>query len=205
MDREKNNNMDREKNNHIETRNKNIEDDKNAFIDQVKDRNMYIDQVKDRNTYIDQFKDSNMYIDQVKDRNLYIDHVEDRDRDSNKDNDQNMNDWKHLLERNRKETTNSDQIEATKEENNGKNKQKTANPIKSTKSTSSMCRGLYNPPAYTKLVTICRDCFNLFKEPEVYTMCMEGCFDTPHFFHCAKMLLVEKEKVETLVNLVGKK
>ena len=76
--------------------------------------------------------------------------------------------------------------------------------MSSQKSTSAMCKGLYNPSAYTRLVTICRDCFNLYKEPEVYSLCMGGCFDSQHFMHCAKTLLLEEKKAKTLINQVGK-
>ena len=71
-------------------------------------------------------------------------------------------------------------------------------------SYSYKCRGLYNPAAYQKLRNICTDCYNLYKEPEVHTLCMSGCFDSPYFFTCVKSLMMEEEMVQGLVKMVGK-
>ena len=78
------------------------------------------------------------------------------------------------------------------------------NLVKS-KSSLSKCRGLYNPSAYKKLENICTDCYNLYKEPEVHTYCMSGCFDSSFFLTCVKNLMVEEEMVIELVKMVGKK
>ena len=32
------------------------------------------------------------------------------------------------------------------------------------------CRGLYNPAAHRRLLNVCRDCYNLFREAEVFYM-----------------------------------
>ena len=80
---------------------------------------------------------------------------------------------------------------------------KNQDSIASVKSTK--CKGLYNPSAYTRLVNICRDCYNIYKEPEVYYLCMGGCFDSQDFMHCAKTLLVEEHTFQTLIAQVGKK
>ena len=34
---------------------------------------------------------------------------------------------------------------------------------------------------------------------------MDGCFNSPYFVHCAKQLLLDKEKVETLTEVLGRK
>ena len=67
------------------------------------------------------------------------------------------------------------------------------------------CKGLYNPSVFMRLLNICRDCFNLYKEPEVYTLCTDGCFNNKYLLHCAKALLVEEHKLEPLINQIGKK
>ena len=69
---------------------------------------------------------------------------------------------------------------------------------------SSACRGLYNPSAFKKLELICTDCYNLFKESEVYTYCMAGCFETPFFLTCVRSLMMEEDMVMELVKMVGK-
>ena len=71
-------------------------------------------------------------------------------------------------------------------------------------SKSSECRGLYNPSAYKKLELICTDCYNLFKESEVYTYCMSGCFASPFFLTCVRSLMMEEDMVKELVKMVGK-
>jgi hypothetical protein len=70
--------------------------------------------------------------------------------------------------------------------------------------SSTECRGLYNPSAYKKLENICTDCYNLFKEPEVHTFCMSGCFDSSFFMTCVKSLMMEEDMVRELVKMVGK-
>ena len=81
-------------------------------------------------------------------------------------------------------------------------KNQNINKIKS--SNPAECRGLYNPSAFTKLENICTDCYNLFKEPEVHTFCMSGCFDSSFFFTCVKSLMIEEDMVRDLVKMVGK-
>lgn len=66
------------------------------------------------------------------------------------------------------------------------------------------CRGLYNPSAYKRLELICSDCYNLFKETEIYSFCMTGCFDSPVFFTCVRRLMLEEDMVMELVRMVGK-
>ena len=36
-------------------------------------------------------------------------------------------------------------------------------------------------------------------------MCMDGCFSTKYFMHCAKVLLLDENKVSALIDTVGKK
>ena len=71
-------------------------------------------------------------------------------------------------------------------------------------SEPSECRGLYNPSAYKKLELICTDCYNLFKESEVFNFCMSGCFESPFFMTCVRSLMMEEDMVMELVKLVGK-
>ena len=33
------------------------------------------------------------------------------------------------------------------------------------------CRGRYDPAIYTTLDNICEDCYNLYKEPDIHSMC----------------------------------
>ena len=71
-------------------------------------------------------------------------------------------------------------------------------------SSNSECRGIYNPSVYTRLKKICTDCYNLFKEPEVYNYCMSGCFDSSFFFTCTRTLMIEEDMVRELVKIAGR-
>ena len=57
------------------------------------------------------------------------------------------------------------------------------------------CRGLYDPAAHRRLVNVCRDCYNLFREADVFFMCTANCFNSPFFLKCAKALLIEMNTV----------
>ena len=43
------------------------------------------------------------------------------------------------------------------------------------------CRGLYNPAAHRRLLNVCRDCYNLFREAEVFSTCSTKYFTLSHF------------------------
>ena len=81
-------------------------------------------------------------------------------------------------------------------------------------SKSPRCRIMYDPAVYTRLLMICRwtklikfnlkihilyfivrDCYNLFKEPEVYTNCRSDCFSNQFFTQCAKALLYKESNM----------
>ena len=47
------------------------------------------------------------------------------------------------------------------------------------------CRGLYNPAAHRRLLNVCRDCYNLFREAEVFSMCTSF---TPSLFYLFTLL-----------------
>ena len=46
------------------------------------------------------------------------------------------------------------------------------------------CRGLYNPAAHRRLLNVCRDCYNLFREAEVFSTYTANAF-TLSYFHSA--------------------
>ena len=45
-----------------------------------------------------------------------------------------------------------------------------------------------------------RDCYNLFKEPEVYNNCRSDCFSNQFFMQCAKVLLY---KANNMTGVLG--
>ncbi|KAK9712685.1 Crustacean CHH/MIH/GIH neurohormone family [Popillia japonica] len=50
------------------------------------------------------------------------------------------------------------------------------------------CRGNYNKSKFARLDRVCEDCYNLFREPEVHTMCRKKCFTSYMFKGCVDAL-----------------
>ena len=71
-------------------------------------------------------------------------------------------------------------------------------------SSYSKCRGLHNPSVYQKLKNICDDCYNLYKNHDVHILCMSDCFGSFYFISCVKSLMLEQDRVDTMVNILGK-
>ncbi|CAH1115512.1 unnamed protein product [Psylliodes chrysocephalus] len=53
------------------------------------------------------------------------------------------------------------------------------------------CKGVYDKSIFARLDQICEDCYNLFREPPVYSMCRDHCFTTKTFGGCCESLLCE--------------
>ena len=70
--------------------------------------------------------------------------------------------------------------------------------------TLNKCKGIYNPKLFTRLSRMCTDCYNMYREVEVYTECTSNCFATPTFFGCAKALLINEDEAKTLADELGK-
>jgi len=73
--------------------------------------------------------------------------------------------------------------------------------------TSLQCRGEYDPSRFAQLDGICEDCYNLYREPEVHSLCRKDCFSSDTFKQCLQSLLLEKESqfYLDLVQIIGKK
>ena len=65
------------------------------------------------------------------------------------------------------------------------------------------CRGKPDLAAQYRLLTLCRDCYNLFREADVFTLCTDGCFTSPFLLTCARALLVQVDTVQEAVTSVG--
>ena len=95
---------------------------------------------------------------------------------------------------------------------------------------SLQCRGEYDPSRFAQLDGICEDCYNLYREPEVHSLCRyslirhqtrqsednsftslyknrKDCFSSDTFKQCLQSLLLEKESqfYLDLVQIIGKK
>ncbi|XP_050297542.1 crustacean hyperglycemic hormone isoform X2 [Anthonomus grandis grandis] len=55
------------------------------------------------------------------------------------------------------------------------------------------CKGVYDKGIFAKLDRICEDCYNLFREPQVHSLCMSQCFTTEYFKGCVESLLMTED------------
>ncbi|KAI9564886.1 putative ion transport peptide-like precursor [Daphnia sinensis] len=56
------------------------------------------------------------------------------------------------------------------------------------------CKGLYDKSIFARLDRICQDCYSLYREPELHTLCRKNCFTTNYFKGCLDALLINDEK-----------
>ncbi|XP_031327411.1 ion transport peptide-like isoform X1 [Photinus pyralis] len=55
------------------------------------------------------------------------------------------------------------------------------------------CKGVYDKSIYARLDRICEDCYNLFREPELHSLCKKNCFKSPYFQTCIDTLNLGSE------------
>ncbi|XP_047113407.1 ion transport peptide [Schistocerca piceifrons] len=69
------------------------------------------------------------------------------------------------------------------------------------------CKGVYDKSIFARLDRICEDCYNLFREPQLHSLCRSDCFKSPYFKGCLQALLLidEEEKFNQMVEILGKK
>ncbi|KAF9422351.1 CHH-like protein isoform X2 [Spodoptera litura] len=69
------------------------------------------------------------------------------------------------------------------------------------------CKGVYDAAIFARLDRICDDCYNLFREPQLYNLCREKCFTSPYFKGCMESLYLydEKEQIDQMIDFVGKR
>ncbi|XP_053594169.1 ion transport peptide [Microplitis demolitor] len=69
------------------------------------------------------------------------------------------------------------------------------------------CKGVYDKSIFARLDRVCEDCYNLFREPQLHTLCRQDCFSTKYFTSCIQALLLEdeKEKFQEMTEYLGRK
>merc|ERR1719464_2598597 len=67
------------------------------------------------------------------------------------------------------------------------------------------CRGRYDTAIFTTLDNICEDCYNLYKEPDIHSMCRADCFSSASFQHCLQALLLEQDRFVNMAQIIGKR
>ncbi|XP_018327517.1 ion transport peptide-like isoform X1 [Agrilus planipennis] len=55
------------------------------------------------------------------------------------------------------------------------------------------CKGVYDKSIFARLDRICEDCYNLFREPELHSLCRRNCFTTDYFKGCLDVLQLQDE------------
>ncbi|XP_059609266.1 ion transport peptide isoform X2 [Phlebotomus argentipes] len=55
------------------------------------------------------------------------------------------------------------------------------------------CKGVFNKSIFFRLDRICEDCYSLFREPQLHSLCKENCFDNEYFAGCVEALLLDEE------------
>ncbi|XP_023287835.1 ion transport peptide-like [Orussus abietinus] len=63
------------------------------------------------------------------------------------------------------------------------------------------CKGVYDKSLFARLDRICEDCYNLFREPQLHSLCRKNCFTSDYFKGCLDVLLLqdEMEQIQTWI------
>ncbi|XP_063921826.1 ion transport peptide-like isoform X1 [Zophobas morio] len=61
------------------------------------------------------------------------------------------------------------------------------------------CKGVYDKSIFAKLDSICEDCYNLFREPQLHNLCRKNCFTTDYFKGCVETLQLSDEEAQIQV------
>ncbi|XP_060851819.1 ion transport peptide isoform X2 [Rhopalosiphum padi] len=69
------------------------------------------------------------------------------------------------------------------------------------------CKGVYDKTIFARLDRVCEDCYNLFREPQLHSLCRSTCFNTVYFKACLESLqmLTEETQYNQMVEFLGKK
>ncbi|KAK3912313.1 Ion transport peptide-like [Frankliniella fusca] len=68
-----------------------------------------------------------------------------------------------------------------------------AHPVSKRSFFDIQCKGVYDKSIFARLDRICEDCYNLFREPQLHSLCRKGCFTTDYFKGCLDALLLQDE------------
>ena len=76
------------------------------------------------------------------------------------------------------------------------------NRVDASSSILGKCQTLYLGEQYHQLKQICEDCYNLYRNHEIYILCMSQCFlkqKSLFLISCTKRLMMEKDMVDEVV------
>lgn len=55
------------------------------------------------------------------------------------------------------------------------------------------CKGVYDKSIFARLDRICEDCYDLFRAPQIHSLCRRDCFTTDYFKGCLEVLCLTDE------------
>lgn len=58
------------------------------------------------------------------------------------------------------------------------------------------CRGNFEQSYLARLERVCEECYQLYREPQVYNLCRGSCFKNENFDLCADALLLKDEMTD---------
>ncbi|XP_063700006.1 CHH-like protein isoform X2 [Culicoides brevitarsis] len=69
------------------------------------------------------------------------------------------------------------------------------------------CKGTFNKSIFYRLDRVCDDCYSLFREPQLHTLCKQKCFDNEYFNGCVEALLLldEVHKFDEWRDILGRR
>ncbi|KAG8190113.1 hypothetical protein JTE90_026683 [Oedothorax gibbosus] len=70
------------------------------------------------------------------------------------------------------------------------------------------CMGVYEKAKFALLDDVCQECYELFRESNMHTLCRSNCFKNTYFTHCVDALLLQEDQqhLDTMVEeLYGRK
>ncbi|CAG7834504.1 unnamed protein product [Allacma fusca] len=67
------------------------------------------------------------------------------------------------------------------------------------------CKGVYDKGIFAKLDRVCDDCFNLYREPQLHSLCRSKCFTTSYFVGCLDALTLsdDEEQYQRLITTIN--
>merc|ERR1712088_652566 len=55
------------------------------------------------------------------------------------------------------------------------------------------CTGNYDKSSFSALQAVCESCYQLYREPEVHSLCRSNCFTSSYFTQCLASLLLNPQ------------
>ncbi|XP_039277956.1 ion transport peptide-like isoform X2 [Nilaparvata lugens] len=77
----------------------------------------------------------------------------------------------------------------------------TGHPLSKRSFFDIQCKGVYDKSIFARLDRICEDCYNLFREAQLHSLCRRDCFTSDYFKGCIDVLLLqdEMENIQTWI------